>query len=56
MTADAVEKDSAELLRLRQEGQELGASFLPLSKRQAAAVRTILIGSIDTSRTQRNEA
>lgn len=52
----AIAKESAELARLHQDGKELGASFLPLSKRQAAVVRTILIGSIDTSRTQRSEA
>lgn len=56
MTTDASAKESAELARLRQEGERLGASFLPLSKRQAVAVRTILNGSIDTSRTQRSEA
>lgn len=56
MTTDALTKESAELARLRQEGKELGASFLPLSKRQAAAVRTILMGSIDTSRARRSEA
>ncbi len=49
-------KERTELDRLRQAGRELGASFMPLTKRQAAAVRTILIGSTGKSQEQQSEA
>lgn len=55
MTAGVEAKERAELSQLREQGRRLGASFLPLTKRQAAAVRTILLGSTGTSREPRSE-
>ena len=43
----AAQQTSAELSRLQELGRELGASFLPPTDRQGAAVRTILVASID---------
>lgn len=48
-------KERTELDRLRQVGRELGASFMPLTKRQAAAVRAILLGSTGRNQEQQIE-
>lgn len=56
MTTTPKEKGRAELARLQEEGRRLGASFMPLTKRQAAVVRTTLIGSTGRSQEPRSEA
>ena len=55
-TTTAVQKENAELSRLQDLGRELGASFLPPTERQGAAIRTILLASTDTSREPSSEA
>lgn len=56
MNAIVDPRTCAELSRLREQGRELGTSFLPPNERQAAAIRTILIASIDRSRESKTEA
>lgn len=55
MSTKALQETSAELSRLQELGRELGASFLPLTEQQGAAIRTILVASTDTSREPRTE-
>ncbi len=55
MIAGMDAKESAELARLREEGKKLGASFVPLTKRQATAVRTILLDANGTNRERQTE-
>lgn len=45
----------AELSHAYERGREFGASFLPPTERQGAAIRTILIASTDKTREPRTE-